>query len=76
MKIVIERVGTLVTIPAFAATVAGPTMTHVDTPNKTPVEIKLHVSEKDSSKIKMALYGKKRIEHSQRHACHDHVCLR
>ena len=71
-----ERAGTLVTTLAFAATVAGPTMTYADTPNKTSVEIKLYVSEKDSSKIKMGLYGKKRVEHSQRHACHDYVCFR
>lgn len=41
-----ERVGTLFTTLAFAATVVGPAMTYADTPNKTPVEIKLHGSEK------------------------------
>ena len=70
-----ERVGTLVITLAFDATVAGPAMTYADAPNKTPVEIKIHVSERDSSK-QMALYGRKRIEHSQRHACHDYVCFR
>lgn len=42
----IMRLATIVTILALTATVAGPAIMHAAAPDKTAMEIKIHVSEK------------------------------
>ena len=55
-----KRLATMVTMLAFVATVAGPTITAAATPEKAPVEIKVRVSEKGFMDEKGRTYGPKR----------------
>ncbi len=60
MTQMMKRLATMVTMLAFAATVAGPAMTYAATPEKAPVEIKVRVSEKGFLDEKGRPYGAKR----------------
>ena len=55
-----KRLATVATMLAFVASVAGPAMTAAATPEKTPVEIKVRVSEKGFLDEKGRPYGAER----------------
>lgn len=57
----LKRLGTVLTTLAFAATVTGPAMTYATGPDKTPVEIKVRVSEKGFLDEKGKAYSAKNM---------------
>ena len=71
-----KRFATGLTTLAFAAALAAPALTYANGPDKAPLEIKVRVSEKDSSMKGQALWRKANAADPQRYDGEDHLRLR